>query len=481
MASNNSAASNAQLKYATDYDLTSIVLFTAAANDSIELKDKMVELNYFEDVYSPSISGKLVVSDAIGLLNLASINGTEFLKIIFQKTNDSSITISRTFRVFSVTDKTLSNNNNFENYTINFCSEEFLISQQYRISKSYKNKEISDIIADILNTFLKVGISGSKSVYVESTRGKYDFILPNKKIFETINWLSTYAQPTSGGSGTGNGTGADMLFYENVQGYHFNSLQSLYKQNSVMNLYYNPKNIRPNQKLIDLDSQLRNAMKFEVLNYIDTLGAISKGTFSNRLISLDILAKKKTVTDYNYNDYFKNGKSLNGSPVTNNYKNRYDKYLFDAPPQNMEAGTLRMVTSNSKQKELPYVKQNSDMINSIANDIFVENYIPNRVGQIALANYTRIKLTIPGNSDLCVGLAINFMALGISAISDSKSKKDPDPYFSGKYIITAIRHIITNISYITVLELAKDSNTQNYSGVNNADNNWKAKVAGGQS
>ena len=247
-----------------------------------------------------------------------------------------------------------------------------------------------------------------------------------------------------------------------------------------MNLYYNPKNIRPNQKLIDLDSQLRNAMKFEVLNYIDTLGAISKGTFSNRLISLDILAKKKTVTDYNYNDYFKNGKSLNGSPVTNNYKNRYDKYLFDAPPQNMEAGTLRMVTSNSKQKELPYVKQNSDMINSIANDIFVENYIPNRVGQIALANYTRIKLTIPGNSDLCVGLAINFMALGISAIPDSKSK-DPDPYFSGKYIITAIRHIITNISYITVLELAKDSNTQNYSGVNNADNNWKAKVAGGQS
>ena len=164
MASNNSAATNAQLKYATDYDLKSIVLFTAAANDSIELKDKMVELNYFEDVYSPSISGKLVVSDAIGLLNLASINGTEFLKIIFQKTNDSSITISRTFRVFSVTDKTLSINNNFENYTINFCSEEFLISQQYRISKSYKNKEISDIIADILNTFLKVGVSGSKSV-----------------------------------------------------------------------------------------------------------------------------------------------------------------------------------------------------------------------------------------------------------------------------------------------------------------------------
>jgi hypothetical protein len=35
--------------------------------------------------------------------------------------------------------------------------------------------------------------------------------------------------------------------------------------------------------------------------------------------------------------------------------------------------------------------------------------------------------------------------------------KKADSYYSGKYLITAVRHMITMNEYKTVLELAKDS------------------------
>ena len=105
-----------------------------------------------------------------------------------------------------------------------------MFAEQYRISKAYKNTKISDIIQNILTEYVKIGSNikptnkGTKTVNIESTYGVYDFILPNKKLFETINWLATYARPAS------NNPGADMLFFENAGGYFFNSLQTLYNK-----------------------------------------------------------------------------------------------------------------------------------------------------------------------------------------------------------------------------------------------------------
>ena len=108
------------------------------------------------------------------------------------------------------------------------------------------------------------------------------------------------------------------------------------------------------------------------------------------------------------------------------------------------------------------------------------SYIPNRVAQIALANHTRVRITVPGNVEVCVGLTVNFNAFGVSATTEQKSERDPDPYLSGKYLVTAVRHVITNISYITVIELAKESNIRNYGSVDNTDATWTSVVAGGQ-
>lgn len=460
------------LNYPTDFDLVVLNLVTPlTGNGIVNLKPFLVELNLFEDIYGSTISGQLMISDALGLISNFSLNGTEFIQIQLQKTKQDNFSLSRNFRVYKISNKTTAGNNNYDVYTLNFCSEEFLVSEQYRISKAFKGKKISEIITSILKDYLKVGTGQTKSISISQTQGTYDFVLPNKKIFETINWLSTYALPLPGV-----GEGADMLFFENTDGYWFKSLQELYGQTSYRTFNFDPKNVSKN-----IDNKLSNVYKYEVLDIFDTLGAISNGTFSNRVISIDPLTRTSKETDFNYDTYFGKSKNLNKASVTNNYKNRMNKTMYDAPPKDFQAGTLRMVTSNSNQKKQAFI---SGKPNSVGNDIFVETFMPNRVAQIALANYTRIKITVAGDPLLAVGKVVTFNTFKITPVDFASTKdavmKDLDPFFSGKYLISAVRHILRNNSYITVMELCKESNTTAYTGFDNSNATLKNLVNGNQ-
>ena len=330
------------------------------------------------------------------------------------------------------------------------------------------------MITRILNDYLLVG-GKNKPLYIESTKGNYDLVLPNKKLFETINWLCNYALPASGYPG------ADMLFFENSQGYHFNSLQTMFKSEPFANFYYNPKKLEyDNNRYIGLNQYIFNALKFEIINYFDTLDALNKGTFSSRLISIDPLTRTKKTTDYSYDEFFKTTQSLNDAPITNNYKNRHGKYLYETPPGDMEYGSLRLTVTNSEQASTQYIKGVApSQENSTKNNLFIENCMPYRLSQLGLANYTRIRITVPGNAQIFVGTTLNFFVFGVSPVNKN-SKKTEDPYLSGKYLVTAVRHVIRNLSYLTVVELCKDSNIAPFTGVNNEDVSWNSIVKGNQ-
>ena len=457
MATNGQNTGTQYIRNPTDYNLKQLSLITPlqGPNGVVDLLPMMIELDLFEDIFSPTISGEVVLQDSLGLMSKYLLNGTEFIQVQLQKTTDDAQWISRNYRIFKISKREISDTNLYEVYVINFCSEEFLLSEQYRISKSAKGKQIDFIINDILTNYLKT----QKKVYLDATTGVYDFVLPNKKIFETINWLATYAQPT-------NGIGADMLFYENSQGYHFHSLQTLYKvgqTSSYRNYKFDPKNILTKSGQIDVNQQMTNATDFQMLDFFDTLSAISNGTFANKVITIDPLTRTANVGLFNYNNY--TGQKLNQYALTNNYQNRLGGTMYNPPPttvSGLEMGTLRMASTNSEQKKNIYIAQKPD---SVANDIFIEKYLPNRVAQLALANYMRIKITVPGDPLLMAGAIINFSTFGINPDASARSM---DPFYSGKYLVTAVRHVVKNSGYITVLELAKDSVSTSYSGTNSS-------------
>ena len=470
--------SSPNLIQSTDYNIRGLYLYSSYIGGNLDLTNYLVELNIFEDIFNNTISGNVVLSDAIGIINLMGLNGTEFLKVVLSKTSDD-IPINRTFRVFSVSERKIDINNNNESYVVNFCSEEFLLSEQYRICKPYTGQTISNIVTDILVNFLQTTNNNNpKQLFIDQTYGQYDFILPNKKIFETVNWLSTYARPASGNPG------ADMLFYENLWGFNFKSIQNLFTEGAKFSYYFNPKNVG-NTVSKKMDDRMNNILEFQILKGIDTLKAISDGTFSNRLLSVDPLLRKKYTTDFNYNDYNQKSKHLNTFPLINNYKNRFNATLFDSPPTStlgFQAGNLRLAASNSNQFNNPYIKQ---IPGSVAHDIFIETYVPNRVAQISIDNYHKIKITVPGNPQVTTGMVLNINAFGISDFSNSKSSRNLDPYYSGNYLVSAVRHVISmannNRAYITVIELIKESNIGSVPPVNVNDPSQQQIVSGSQS
>lgn len=428
---------------ANDYYLEDVTIVTPVNN--VNIKAMVVEISYYEDIFRGTVSGHVLISDSISMIDRLGLSGADFLKLSFKKSKQSpdSAMIDKYFRIYRVSERIL-NNSETENYTLNFCSEELFVSEQIKISKSYSGKKISEIVNDILVNKMSID---PKLTAIQETNGVYDFVIPYKKPFEAINWLSIYASAT----GT---VGADFMFYENMDGFNFQSLQNMFEKN-VYNYYvYSQRNVADDPNILSksFGRDILGIKSYTFLDTFDSLYGTTTGAFANRLISVDPLTRQYRDTKFDYLEYFDKSKKLNSKPIINNLKNRFGK----TQNQNYDS-VLKVVVSNANQKKATGI---SETPWAVANDIGIENYLPNRTAQIALSHYSRIKIVLSGDPNLTVGRTI-FVEL-----PSSFSKKDgsglnegnPDQYYTGKYLITAVRHIISSeLKYETVVEIVKDS------------------------
>lgn len=432
--------------YPQDYSIKTLN-FVLASGKKIELKNLLIEFSYYEDIYTFVTSGSLTIIDSQGFIELMRLTGNEYIEIEFGKTSNGPNKIKKTFRVYKSSDRLPQGNLNSETYTLYFCSEELLLSEQNKISKSYKGKKVSDIITDILVNFLKV--KSTKVESLEPTMGVYDFIVPRMKPLEAISWLSCYARPK-------NSVGADMLFFETKNGYNFRSLQSMFKDDIYGTYKYQAKNI--GQDRLSMKEQLGTVLSYELNKPYDVLNEIGSGTLANRLISIDPISRTFKTTDFSYDKYKPQAKSLNSNAPINKTKNR----LGVEETQSYD-GVLKVLIGNAGQQDVDYIKEKDG---AVAKNIFLETYIPNRTAQISLANYTSLKLAIPGDPGITAGRTINF---NLSSLNP-KDNRDMDKFYSGKYLVTAVRHsIIVPNQYQTILEITKDSSATPEPNVNISD------------
>ena len=447
------ATAPAGIFYAQDFSLQKLD-FINSSGQRFQMKKLMVEMSYYEDIYSFCVSGSITLRDAQGFIELFQLSGSEYMEINFGKIKGAPNTDDQIFHVYKIGKRLPTGNLNDEFYTLYFCSEELYLSEQLKISKSYKGQKISQIITSILTDTLKV--QPSKINKIENTTGVYDFVIPRFKPLEAISWLSTYARPMGS-------NGSDMLFYENRYGFNFRSLQSIYQDPVYATYKYQQKNLSKNLETIQ--DKTISVLDYEFVKTYDTLNDTASGTFSNQLISLDPLTRKSTVTNFDYTKYQNSSESLNGQSIISPSPNRL------GVKQNQAYNAVTKVAiSNANQAQTPYIKQSPG---AVAGDIYVETYVPNRTAQLSLANYTLMKIMIPGDPGVTAGSVINFNLLTLKPTSTTK---ELDKFYSGKYLVTAVRHILNDAgSYITVLEIAKDSSKTAYSMVNtNSTNIQKA-------
>ena len=416
-----------------DASIDKLVLNTAAG--SIDLKYLMVELSYFEDIYSFVVSGYILVRDGVGLVEKFQLSGKETLELSFGKFSDPTRK-TQTFRVYSIPDRNpVAMTSEF--IKLHFCSEELFLSEQTKILKAYGGNMISDIIKDILN---KIKVPTDKINQIENTTGLYDFNIPTLKPFDAISWLSTYARPAGNDL-----VGADMLFYETKEGFNFRSLNSLYKQNIHNTYKYEQQNLPSSEA--SMEDDVVSVLDYEFVRTFDNLNDVSSGAFANRLITIDPLTRSRNVKDFDYSQY--RGNRMNDGTLSNDVQNRLGK------KQNQTyEGTLKLMVGNSNQRNTGYISPSALPAGSIAKDIFAETFVPNRTAQLALANHTVIKIRIPGDPFITAGKTVQFNLLSLFGGKD----RTYDEMYSGKYLVSAVRHVVQSQGvFQTVLELVKES------------------------
>ena len=91
-----------------------------------------------------------------------------------------------------------------------------------------------------------------------------------------------------------------------------------------------------------------------------------------------------------------------------------------------------------------------------------------------MANYTLIKIVLPGDPGITAGRTINF---NLPTTKPTRDSRELDRFYSGKYLVTAVRHLLqSNGVYQTVLEIAKDSTSVSHGSINNTSGDWNKVV-----
>jgi hypothetical protein len=253
-----------------DYRVTGINLINAEGV-SIEISNLVVDLQLRQDLFVGFMSGEMLVADGIGLFNSAAMRGSEYLGINLLQPGKTNAEIKRVFRIHKVSKRASSNAGIAQSYIVHFLADEMVQSNLINVSKAYKKTTISRIVEDITLNYMSL-----KNVDIENTTQQVDVIIPSWRPTKALRWLSKRAE---------NGKKHTFMFYQDMDGYHFRSLHSMYEDEPAINyeLSYQPKNVgEPNQKhnLTAIDS-------YKAERDCDVLSQYRRGGTSMRLLGVD--------------------------------------------------------------------------------------------------------------------------------------------------------------------------------------------------
>ena len=418
---------------------------TLASGQQFDFKNNVVELSYFEDIYGFCRSGYVMLRDGFGFLDAFSITGGEKIEVLIGGPTELTSDRTNTFTIYKIGDRHPTGNMNSEFYKLYFCSKDLLVNEQVKVSKSYKGKKISDIVGDILKTFLQT----KEDYNVTNTTGTYDFVIPMMKPYQAISWLSNYAIPEN--SGKSGPVGADMFFYEDREGYKFASLNQLMKAYVPARRRYSYQQNNLLEESVNPSLEHQSVIAIDFVQSSNILKDISSGAFANKVIGVDLFTKTTTTQTFDYEKYLTEIAPVNGSGINPNMTTPNGLKPNQTPDTN-----LRVVMTNSNQKNTNYIKNTSK--DSVSQDLFTQQTMSNRKAQVSLFNHTVLKIIVPGDPDLSVGQTIDFQ---YPKLTMSKNSRELDPTYSGVYLITSLRHVLQSSGvYQTILEISKDSSSK---------------------
>ena len=445
------------IEFAGDYNLDNVFLHNHMG-EITDIKRVMVELNIYESIYSNGLTGSIVVGDAQNLIGKLQINGTE--RISFKLSTpgtenqrhmvDASVETGHPFHIYKITDRRQLNSNTLL-YTLHFASREFMRNLRTKVSQAYDGRLDMSVLQILTD---KEYLDSKKQISFEPCGNSDKIVIPNLRPYDAINMIAKRSLPEKS-----NGVG--YYFYETTKGIYFRSWDNMvsvrgsYDRPIKQEFNYMPMNIdriaaKYNKILHDYQSV--ESYRF-INNFHDVAANTVLGTYAHNVITYNIFNKSYKKSDYNYEYEFANSKHTD---VANEKSNR-ERYaiaassFIDEDDKKISDYKESRVSLQPTTQFLHNEEKGAGYGIDVLQDGIKHAQGESQVNQVT--NGTVLTMVVKGQSYLEAGDLIKFNLL----TNDSSNATLQDPQYSGKYVITKIRHQINSKKYTMALECAKDS------------------------
>ena len=426
------------------------ILQSADGSKSVDISPGIVELNYYENILSNSVSMSTTVIDTgftdsdvgnNGIVDGLPIRGGERAYILlednqpepnkleFKTNNDNSLYVNRVRDIDPGTQQDL--------YSIDYVPREHFANEQSRVVKRYDGN-ISDNIKAILTEplFQDKGLLTKKEVKVDDTMIDYNFIGNDRKPFYVCTWLASKSVPTEAGKLD---SAAGYLFYETYDGYNFRSIDALFEQEYKKKYVYTNTELKPEE----YDAKV---LSYNIERDIDLGNNLTLGTYANRSIFFDFFAMDYKVRQYSVDDDQKDGIVTGGLDEILSVSEEFRKPVSRLMSHVLDIGTL------------PKGKDLDEQLANWKDSPFSPTYDAGKTMVQSIMRYNqmfliKINVVIPGDFSLRAGDLVHCDFPGLTVEKTTEVNKKS----GGIYMIASLCHRITPRDTFTSMTLVRDS------------------------
>lgn len=414
--------SSTPIRFAGDVSIDKVRITTPSGFYQ-DIAAQVINVQVYEDIFSPFITGSLIVRESLDLVNLFPFIGEEFLDLEISTPTLENKNISGRFYIYKLTDRELLGDRSVV-YQLHFISEEAVVDLNKKISKVFTGT-VSDLVRNFV-TGTTDGLESKKKVFVEPTANSIKYI---SNFWNPIKNLTHLTQHALNKNKTPN-----YVFFENRDGFYFISLDSLYTagvQQEFTYDRYTRDELSGGKDARNINQDYKRILEIKLPTGYDYIDRITSGMLSSRLISYDLT--KKTYINRNYNMFQRFDKQKH----LNKYAINSDKAIF------RNAAVIM---------NIPRYYNNFNGFGDVTN----YSYIQERVSLLKLAEANKLEITVPGRVDYTVGQKVAIVLNKIEPITQN-DKDITDKMFSGYYMIAAINHYVDRDKHECNMELIKDS------------------------
>ena len=440
-----------------DFILDECVLITTSGRSFDLTKTdglSVIGITLYEGIGSTTVSGELVISDAINLASTGPIVGHEYLYLkirtpsIVGISDESIINFSENaFIVNSLT--TREPVGNIQIVALHFVSQELVRNQRLRVHQSFA-ASWSDIVIQTMTNY----INTKKNMTVEPSSGIKKFVAPSIRPLDLIVLATKQAIAKFKSEPT-------YIFYESLKGFNFRTLASLYNQTPFLEYTEQPAGHNaPGSTEYDLVKDLQNILSYQIVTSNETLINYRTGMLGSKLITHDIINKSYQNAYYNYHDNFSNESHIVGGgakgkiehPLTSEFyvtpgwrTSDFPSRFFVYPTTKRGTTDGQHVTENNTE---PYIAQDP------------HRWLQRRTSQMTqLENGLQINITVHGNTIISAGDIVKVDLPQHSRILTGDLSIDK--FYQGPFLVKTIRHDFMFTSspqkHQMMMNLVKDS------------------------